>query len=168
MAQKRLYPKCAGEIDGLAEHLKEKYPDSAWETQFLKFDDEKGKGTVFQVRPKPGAWQTVKNWTGLGMAATASMKAVGEALEVEVGGGKWLDKAAIIGAVPLMFAPLVVAAGVGAWLQNRLLAQVLAEIEAYFRNEATALKCVECGADYAAGARFCSACGKAVGQQAQV
>jgi len=167
MAEKRLYPKCAGDVDGLAGHLKGKYPSIEWDTQLFRLDDEEGKGTVFQVRPKGGTWQTLKDWTGLGIAATVTMKVVGDALEVEVGGGKWLDKAAVAGiATFVTLGVLIIPAGVGAWQQKKLLGEIRTEIDGYFRSGATALKCGECGADYAAGAKFCSECGKAVGQQA--
>jgi len=168
MAQKRLYPKCVSEMDRLGEHLKGKYPETEWETQFVRIESDGRKGAAFQVRPKTSAWQKVKDWTGMGKAATVSMKAVGDALEVEVGGGKWVDKATAVNVGILIFPTLIVTAGIGAWLQNRLLSEVLTEVEAYFHGEATALRCAECGADHAAEAKFCSACGKAVGQQAQV
>ncbi len=165
MSEKRLYPKCAGEMDELAKHMKAKYGEEDWETQLLRFDDETGRGAVFQVRPKASTWRTVKDWTGLGLAATVTMKAVGAALEVEVGGGKWIEKATIIGVASIVFIPLVVAAGIGAWMQRKLLNEILSEVEDFFRRGATVPKCLECSAENPAGAKFCNACGKAMGQR---
>ncbi len=119
------------------------------------------KGALFQMRPTGGAWQTFKEWTGMGIAATVTMKTVGAALEIEVGGGKWLDKAAIAGiATFVTLGVLVIPASVGAWKQKKLLQEMRDEINAFFRKEATVPKCPDCDVENAAEAKFCNACGK--------
>ena len=114
MSEKRLYPKCAGMMKELVEKLEAKYGQEGYETQFLTFEEEEQKGGVFQLRPKSGGWQTVKDVTGMGTAATVTMKMVGQALEVEIGGGKWFDKAAVLGISMVVLWPLTITASIGA------------------------------------------------------
>jgi hypothetical protein len=160
MSEKRLYPKCAGMMKELVEKLEAKYGQEGYETQFLTFEEEEQKGGVFQLRPKSGGWQTVKDVTGMGTAATVTMKMVGQALEVEIGGGKWFDKAAVLGISMVVLWPLTITASIGALGQRSLLKQLLADVEDFFRKSATVPKCPECNADNPAAAKFCNACGK--------
>ncbi len=166
MSQKRLYPKCADQMDDLVKHLSAKYEEEGFETQTLRVEKGDETGLVFQMRPKESAGAWFKKWTGLGKAATVNMKIVGDALEVEVGGGKWLDKAAAVLVSYFILWPLSVTATIGAFTQRSLLKDILAEIDAFFRGEAVCRKCAHCGADAADDAEFCSRCGKPLDAEA--
>jgi len=166
MSEKRLYPKCAELSRDLAKYLSAKYEAEGFETQILSVEREGDEGRVFQMRPKDSAGAWFKKWTGMEKAATVKMKSVGDALEVEVGGGKWLDKAAALGVSMIVLWPLTITALIGTFGQRSLLKQVLDDVDAFFRQGATVPKCPECEAEISVGARYCSECGKAIGQQA--
>ena len=162
MSQKRLYPKCSERMQELGKHLEAKYGAEDYDTQLLSFEEAGTSGTVFQMKPKEGVWQTVKNWTGMECVATVTMRRVGDALEAEVGGGKWLDKAALATVSMIVLWPLLVTASIGAWGQRSLLNQVVEEVDAFFRDAATSPRCKACGAEVPAGNPFCGQCGKPV------
>ncbi len=164
MSEKRLYPKSAEKMGSLVERLEKKYQEEGYETQTMESAEKGQRGMLLQLRPQESVWQTVKDWTGLGMAATVTMTVIGEALEVEIGGGKWLDKAALtaLSVVPIaVTTPLLLTASIGAWGQHSFLNRLLEEVEAYFREEVKP-KCSKCGLKIPAGAKFCSECGEGV------
>ena len=167
MAEKRLYPRCADRMDDLAGHIARKYGEQDFETQTLRVQKEGETGLIFQMRPRESAGAWFRKWTGLGNAAMVNMKAVGDALEVEVGGGRWLDKAAAVLVSYFVLWPLSITATIGAVKQRSLLKDILGEIEAFFRKDAISRGCHHCGAPAASGAKFCDQCGKSLDGEAE-
>ncbi len=74
-------------------------------------------GTLLQVSKK-GGWRKI---VGMSTALNVVFHQSVNNITVEIGAGRWLDKAAVgaVGAL-LVFPPLAVAAGFGAWLQIKL------------------------------------------------
>lgn len=84
-----------------------------FESQEMTTED---KGTLLQVRKK-GTW---RNFVGMATALNILFRQHGDVVEVEVGSGQWLDKAAV-GAVSIFVLwPLAVTAGIGAWEQMKM------------------------------------------------
>src|SRR5919109_1944270 len=103
MSRKIVVPEATPKIDQLIKHLEDTYKSRQFEVQVLEIYDRALTGKLFQVKEASNkAWLTsIKNVTGLGTAATVKLIAQGQDLEVEVFGGKWLDKVAV-GAVSLV------------------------------------------------------------------
>ena len=90
-------------MDNLVAHLEDKYRGRQFEVQVLELHERAVSGKLFQVKETSSrAWLTsVKNLAGVGTAATVKLIPQGPDLEVEVFGGKWLDKVAA-GAVAMV------------------------------------------------------------------
>jgi hypothetical protein len=75
-------------------------------------------GTLIQIeRGGFGGWRKV-----VGMSSTLNVvfRHEGNAVQVEIGAGKWIDKA-VVGTVSLFVLwPLTVTAGIGAWQQMKM------------------------------------------------
>ncbi len=72
--------------------------------------------TVIQVE-KRGGWKRV---VGMSTALNISMHQVENTINVQIGAGRWADKA-VVGAVSLVVLwPLAVTAGFGAWQQAKM------------------------------------------------
>jgi hypothetical protein len=63
------------------------------------------------------------------------MRVIGDDLEVELGGAKWMDKAAVAGVgVIASIGLLLVPAGIGAWKQHQLLEDLQQTMDRFFRR----------------------------------
>ncbi len=136
MSESRFYPGCANRMGELAEHLRGKYERAGYDIQVLQLT-ERDRGVIFQMRQKYDAdWKkTASRLTGLDTAATVTIRAEGDSLGVEVGGGKWLDKAAVAGfATFVTLGMLIIPAGIGAWKQRQLLDELVMEIDNFIRR----------------------------------
>ncbi|MFQ5846087.1 MAG: hypothetical protein ACE5IQ_00260 [Candidatus Methylomirabilales bacterium] len=137
MSESRFYPASAHRMGELAEHLREKYALAGYEVQVLHVT-ERDRGLIFQMRQKYNAdWKkAASQLTGLDTAATVTIRSDGEGLSVEVGGGKWLDKAAVAGfATFVTLGVLIIPAGIGAWKQRRLLSDLVVEIDNFIKRK---------------------------------
>jgi hypothetical protein len=118
------YPGWGKRAGELCDVLKKKFARKGYETQVLTVDQD---GRIFQMRTGyTSKWKKVlSEVTGLANAATVTMKPEGDGLRVTVGGGKWLEKAAVAGVATYLSLGLVlIPAGVGAWKQKQLLESV--------------------------------------------
>jgi hypothetical protein len=169
MSRKTVIPDAAPKIDQLIKHLEDKYKPRQFEVQVLEVQDRVLTGKLFQVKEaSTKAWFTsIKNVTGLGTAATIKLMAEGQDLEVEVFGGKWLDKVAV-GAVSLaVLWPLIIVSGIGAWRQNALLDELYDEVVLFLAGHADPLAlattpmthCPSCDKPITPGIKFCGNCG---------
>jgi len=74
------------------------------------------KGVLLQIK-KRGAW---RDFVGMSTSLNILFHQAGETLIVQIGAGKWIDKAAA-GAVSLLILwPLAITAGYGAWEQTKM------------------------------------------------
>ncbi len=138
MSESRFYPGCVNRMEELAEHLRGKYELAGYEVQILHVMEGDSAGVILQMRQKYDAdWKkTASRLTGLDTAATVTMRGEGDSLGVEVGGGKWLDKAAVAGfATFVTLGVLIVPAGIGAWKQRQLLGELVMEIDNFIREK---------------------------------
>ena len=79
--------------------------------------------------------RSLSTLVGLDTAATAQFSADEDALRIEVGGGKWLEKAAVAGVGYVAFPALLIPAGIGVWKQKKLFDELQNEIRYYIENE---------------------------------
>ncbi|MGA2067439.1 MAG: hypothetical protein ABSG86_20885 [Thermoguttaceae bacterium] len=70
-------------------------------------------GLLLQVE-KSGAW---RRFVGMSTALNVCFRHTGSTLNVEIGGGRWIDKAVAGGVSLIVLWPLAVTAGIGAWAQ---------------------------------------------------
>jgi hypothetical protein len=81
-------------------------------------------GTLVQIE-KVGGW---RKFIGMSMALNIVFHQVENTVNVEMGAGRWIDKATT-GAVAYFFLwPLAVTAGVGAWQQMKMPERVLGHV----------------------------------------
>ena len=169
MSRKTVVPGAAAKLDALIKHLEDKYKARNFEAQVLQIQDGTQNGKLFQMKEASDkSWLTnVKNVTGLTTAATVKLIAQGQDLEVEVLGGKWLDKVAA-GAVSLVLLwPLIVTSGIGAWKQNALLDELYETVALFLARSSSPVPaatpqkahCPGCGKPVTAGMKFCGDCG---------
>jgi hypothetical protein len=181
MSRKTIVPGGAGKIDSLVEHLEKKYKARQFEVQVLQIQDGGQAGRLFQVKDATdqGWLSSVKNMSGLTTAATVKLMIHNQDLEVEVLGGKWLDKVAV-GAVSLVVLwPLLITSGIGAWKQNALLDELYESVALYLADSriptatqyappppppaAARSHCPGCGQPITGAMKFCGECGHRLG-----
>jgi hypothetical protein len=135
VSEKRYYPGCGSYLPALSRHLTERFEREGYDVQ--EFDEPEGSGRTFQMRKRyrEGWIKTASTLAGLDTAATVVMRVFGEDLELEFGGAKWLDKAAVAGVgVLASVGLLLVPAGIGAWKQHQLLEDLQQAVESFFRR----------------------------------
>jgi len=139
MIRRKLYPDKAGLLDKLTHHLETKYSNLGFQTQIIKNGDgeESEVGTIFQARKLYSSElaEAASRLTGLDIATTVILTTSGANLEVEVGGGKWLDKVLVAGfAAFVAFSLLIIPAGIGAVQQHQLILEMTDEIDMFLSN----------------------------------
>ena len=127
-------------------------------------------GYVIQASQPKDGWKTL---TGMRLAVTVQMAVTGEQMNVTVGEGQWSDKIGA-GAIGLFVAwPLAITAGMGAFKQKKLPAEIFQVIEACILSSgknvvingagptvaAGMILCPNCKEQIAAGSKFCNHCG---------
>lgn len=75
-----------------------------------------------------------KNLTGMGMATQVQLIPSGDMVTINVGTGKWADKAGAAAAGWFLFAPLAVTASIGAWTQKKLPEEIFQLVERYIMS----------------------------------
>lgn len=127
-------------------------------------------GYVMQASQPKDGWKTL---TGMRLAVTVQMAVMENHLNVTVGEGQWSDKIGA-GAIGLFIAwPLAITAGMGAFKQKKLPAEIFQVIEncimtggqpVVVNGAGTAvtpgmMPCPNCHTQIPGGSRFCSYCG---------
>lgn len=92
--------------------------------QKLKAEDG---GTLLQVE-KSGGWRKL---AGMSTALNIIFRQVGDNVNVEIGAGRWLDKAAAGTVSFFVLWPLAVTAGFGAWQQMKMPERVFGHIATF-------------------------------------
>lgn len=114
MPEQRLFHAPSLNMPHLSQALADWYRSQRFEVQLL---EAPGGGMVLQARQEE-AWRSV-----LGMSATLNILMRHQAdgnLVVEIGAGKWFDKAAAAGVGMFVLWPMLLTAGYGAWQQSKL------------------------------------------------
>lgn len=127
-------------------------------------------GYVMQASQPKDGWKTL---TGMRLSVTVQMAVMENHLNVTVGEGQWSDKIGA-GAIGLFIAwPLAITAGMGAFKQKKLPAEIFQVIEncimtggqpVVVNGAGTAVTpgmmlCPNCHTQIPGGSRFCSYCG---------
>jgi hypothetical protein len=170
MSRKHVFPKAAHHMSALINRLVNKYHSSGYETQVLEMVDTDMTGKIFQVRHMPEKqWISVaEKITGLDTAGTVKLIEQGEDLEVDVIGGKWLDKVAVSAVSLVVLWPLLITAGIGSWKQKKLLDELYQDTALFLAELSETSKpllknCPACGTSISPGTRFCGNCGSSIG-----
>ena len=135
MSETRYYPNCGSYLPALVRFLEEKYSREGYDVQVLEESETATRTFQMRQRYDQGWIKTVSSLAGLDTAATLVMRVAGEDLEVQFGGAKWLDKAAVAGVGLLAsLGVLLVPAGIGAWKQHKLLERLERSVDDFFRR----------------------------------
>lgn len=128
------------------------------------------EGWLIQAKETEG-W---KKFAGMDTAIQVQLMPTGELLTVNIGSGKWIDKAGAATVGMVLFAPLAVTAAIGAWGQKKLPEEIFDFIERFIQSggksaiitmgASQALKdgqvlCPNCHIANDKGQKFCSSCG---------
>ena len=120
--------------------------------------------------------QSWKKFAGMDQATQVQIfQSTPDSVTVNVGTGKWMDKAAAAGVGAIVFAPLMATAAFGAFKQQKLPQEIFDEIEYFIRTGGKSVTvsmgasvaakanhtvvCPGCHAENAQGTKFCSSCG---------
>jgi hypothetical protein len=118
MNQPRSFPCIPPRIDGVVDAVKSWLQTQRFDVQQVKVPD----GRVLLQARKPGWWRML---VAMSVALNITFERVEHTINVEIGPGKWLDKAAVAGITVLMFAPVLwpfvaAPAAWGAWEQAKV------------------------------------------------
>jgi hypothetical protein len=109
----RRYTCRQDDVQRLTADLKNWLRNESFDLQQMDTEDQ---GVLLQVK-KRGA---LRDLVGMSTALNIVLKYSGDMLSVEIGAGKWVDKA-VVGAVSMLVLwPLAFTAGYGAWEQSKL------------------------------------------------
>ncbi len=89
-------------------------------------------GTLLQIE-KIGGW---RKFVGMSTALNIVLHQVENTVNVEIGAGRWIDKAATGAAAYFILWPLAVAAGIGAWQQIKMPERVFEHIAKFLSTNA--------------------------------
>lgn len=174
MPQERMFPAPEGELQPLADELAQWLQAREFDVQVMPVE---GDAWLVQARQERG-WKAA---IGMGLATNIVLTRLGPSLKVEVGQGKWMDKA-VAGAVGLLLLwPALIPAAIGAWQQSKLPQEVFDQVASYVARRgvgvaspwqqasaapppsaAETAPCPACGQPIKVGAKFCEHCGQAV------
>ncbi len=115
--KQRVYVNKASQLSKASEIVKALLSNENLEYQ--EFPDS--NGILIQARKPPKIWKTA---LGLEIAATIKLNKDGEDLIVNIGGGKWLDKAAGGTVFWFVFWPAILTTGWGIYIQQKLFKQI--------------------------------------------
>ncbi len=119
-----------------AEFIKSKFIVDGYDAQSLTINDPSSKGMLVQIRNATSkAGSIAKGLTGLGVCATLKLAAHGRDLELEVLGGKWLDKATVNVISWIVLWPLFITSSIGMWRQKKLLDRMFMETMSFFTRQ---------------------------------
>ena len=112
----------------------------------------------------------IRKLTSLDKACTVSMKLDGTKMDIKIGQGKWVDKAAGAAIGWFLFAPILLTAAYGAYQQSQLPKQVNEFIQIYLGAvpagfESSVKKscfCPNCGESLIGSEVFCPKCGSKI------
>jgi len=96
-----------------------------------KLQTEDG-GTLLQIE-KMGGW---RKFVGMSTALNIVFRQVENTVNVEMGAGRWMDKAATGAFAYFIFWPLAAMAGIGVWQQIKMPERVFAQVAAFLGSQA--------------------------------
>lgn len=167
MSESRLFMLNGTDVQNIAARLENFFrAEKGMEVQSSRTTD----GYVMQASQPKDGWKTL---TGMRLAVTIQMTVIQNQLNVTVGEGQWSDKIGA-GAIGLFIAwPLAITAGMGAFKQKKLPAEIFQVIESFIMTGGRTvvvngagsvvasgmIVCPNCKAQLSAGSKFCNNCG---------
>ncbi|MFW5628996.1 MAG: zinc-ribbon domain-containing protein [Candidatus Cloacimonadaceae bacterium] len=115
--KKRIYPNKANRLKDTVAYVNRLLKTEKLETQVINNNNF----VILQGR-KPPTW--LKTTLGMDVAVSISFKKSGNDLIVEIGGAKWMDKAAGTAIGLFVFWPVLLTAGWGLYMQNVLFEKI--------------------------------------------
>ena len=122
--KKQIIRNQAEKIESLANSVMTDYKAEGYEVQKLevKTSDNKCESLLVQIRnTSSGVGSWFKKAIGCETCASLILTPLGNDLEIKVSGGKWLDKAAVVGVSMVVLWPLFFTAAIGTFRQKALL-----------------------------------------------
>jgi RNA polymerase subunit RPABC4/transcription elongation factor Spt4 len=129
------------------------------------------QGIIVQAKAKDN-W---KKFVGMDSSLQIQFYNQGESVVVNVGSGKWIDKAGAATVGALVFAPLMITAAIGAWNTKKMPEEIFDFLEKYVlsggktaaitMSTSSAITdseviCLKCKSKNKAGIKFCGVCGE--------
>lgn len=135
------------------------------------------EGYLVQAKQED-SWKKI---VGMDSAIQVQIMNAGEGqVLINVGSGKWVDKAGAATVGMIVFAPLAVTAAIGAWNQKKLPEELFTFVEQFILSGGKTVTvsmtasqnlqegevlCPNCKVANPAGAKFCTSCGSALGKE---
>lgn len=163
--RERLYKGKAAIMNDLASYLVNNYKQKNYETQIVPASSEE---VIVQIKKE----DTVKALLGMTEVLSISIKKQQNDLSIAVGKSRWIDKigAGAVGAI--VFWPLIVTAGIGAYKQYSFMEEIWEIITGYigetgFQSNQLIEECANtgnvicstCQAAVSKLSKFCTSCG---------
>lgn len=156
----------------------------------VEFYLRNNKGMVSETIEAPNGYlvqakqdDKIKKFVGMGLATHVQIIPTGDIITVNVGEAKWADKAGAAAAGVLIFYPLLITAGIGAWQQRKLPEEIFDVVERFISSGGRSvyagyassgtvspsaakpaaedkIECPNCHAMNDKGQNFCSNCGE--------
>jgi len=132
------------------------------------------QGFMLQAKQND-SWKKV---IGMDSAIQIQLIPAGDMLSIDIGSGKWVDKAGAATIGMLIFAPLAITAAIGAWNQNKLPNEIFNFVEQFIMsggktisvsvNTGSAIQqgevmCPNCHTANPSDSKFCVSCGTKLG-----
>ena len=167
MSESRVFMLNGVELQAIAARLESFFrAEKGMEVQSSQTTD----GYVMQASQPKDGWKTL---SGMRLAVSVQMTVMGNQLNVMIGEGQWSDKIGA-GAIGLFIAwPLAITAGMGAFKQKKLPAEIFQVIENFIMSGGKPIAvtgagpevadgmdvCPDCKAQIPTGSKFCNHCG---------
>jgi hypothetical protein len=121
MTQSKTFPCPSSRFSGLITSTQSWLSGEGFKCQKLQTEDG---GTLLQIE-KVGGWRKL---VGMSTALNIVFHQVENTVNVEIGAGRWIDKATTGAAAYFILWPLAVTAGIGAWQQMKMPKRVFERI----------------------------------------
>ncbi len=131
MPQSRTFSLPHARLDSLVNEMRAWFQEQKFECQKLTTENN---GYVLQVQKK-GAW---RNFVGMSTALNVAFFPLDNIVKVEVGAGRWIDKASVGTVSFFILWPLAVTSAFGAWDQMRMPERVFDRVARITRTLASA------------------------------
>ncbi len=129
---------CAGSIVAT-------FTNKGFLVQSFEIADGNRGGILVQIGRKPGGWKRHAAIIAGGLDLAVCVKLIGREMsaEIEIGGGRWVDKMFSGVVTWSIFAPLLAIPAIGIFRQRWLIREVEAEICAWFANNRNRLGAID-------------------------
>jgi hypothetical protein len=131
MIQSKTFPCPISRFSGLIASTQSWLGREGFKCQKLQTEDG---GILLQIE-KVGGW---RKWVGMSTALNIVFHQVENRVNVEIGAGRWIDKATAGAVAYFILWPLAVIAGIGAWQQMKMPERVFEQVGTILSSEVNA------------------------------